>query len=79
MCFVLVRNSAATYTLFGYFWFNLPDFQHFRVDFGQIRADFEHFLTAFISRLWVKDQVPSRLRIIRRSGLDTGVAGHRVR
>ena len=53
MVFVLSRNFAVTYALFGYFWVNLPDFQHFWVDFGHIQADFEHFLTAFISRFSV--------------------------
>ena len=52
--FVVSGIFAVTYALFGYFWFNLPDFQHFWVDFGHIQADFEHFLTAFISRFWVK-------------------------
>ena len=47
---VVSRIFAVTYALFGYFWFNLPDFQHFWVDFGHIRADFKCFLTAFISR-----------------------------
>ena len=41
--FVLSRNFAVTYALFGYFWVNLPDFPHFL-------ANFDHFLTAFISR-----------------------------
>ena len=54
MQFVVSRIFAVTYALFGYFWFNLPDFQHFWVDFGHIPADFEHFLSAFISRFWVK-------------------------
>ena len=40
------------------------------VDFGHIRADFEHFLAAFISGgLSLTDQIPSRLRIICRSVL----------
>ena len=34
--FVLSRNFAVTYTLLVYFWVNLPDFQHFWVDFGQL-------------------------------------------
>ena len=51
--FVLNRNFGVTYSLFGYFWVNLPDIQHFWVDFGHIRADLEYFLTAFISRFWV--------------------------
>ena len=51
--FVLSRNFAVTYALFGYFWVNLPDFPHFWVDFGNFWANFEHFLTAFISRFSV--------------------------
>ena len=51
--FVLSRNFAVSYSLFGYFWVNLPDFQHFLVDFGHIWTDIEHFLTAFISRFLV--------------------------
>ena len=54
MVFVLSRNFAVTYTLFGYFWVNLPDFQHFWVNFshywvnfGHFCANFEHILTAF--------------------------------
>ena len=60
MVFVLSRNFAVTYALFGYFWVNLPDFQHFWVNFGHFWvnfghfwANFEHFLTAFISRFSV--------------------------
>ena len=49
--FVVSRIFVATYALFGYF---LVNFQHFWVDFGHIQADFEHFLTAIISRFWVK-------------------------
>ena len=56
--FVLSRNFAVTYTLFGYFGGNLPDFPHFWVNSVHVWANFEHFLTAFISRL----------RIICRSG-----------
>ena len=51
--FVLSRNFAVTYALFGYFWVNLPDFPHFWDDFGHFWANFEHFLTAFISRFLV--------------------------
>ena len=51
--FVLSSNFAVTYALFGYFWVNLPDFQHFWVNFGHFWANFEHFLTAFISRFLV--------------------------
>ena len=51
--FVLSRNFAVTYALFGYLWVNLPDFQNLWVEFGHIWTDFEHFLTAFISRFWV--------------------------
>ena len=51
--FVLSRNFAVTYTLFGYFLVNLPDFQHFWVDSGHFWADFGHFLTTFISRFSV--------------------------
>ena len=51
--FVLSRNFAVTYAPFGYFWVNLPDFQHFWVNFGQSWANFEHFPTAFISRFLV--------------------------
>ena len=53
MVFVLSRNFAVTYTFFGYFWFNLPDFQIFLVDFGPFWANFEHFLTLFISKFLV--------------------------
>ena len=52
--FVMSRIFALIFALFGYFWFNLADFRHFWVDFGHIPADFEHFLTAFISRFWDK-------------------------
>ena len=51
--FFLSRNFAVTYTVFGYFWVNLSDFQHFWVYFGHFWANFEHFLTAFISRFLV--------------------------
>ena len=50
---VLNRNFAFTYTLLGYFWDNMPDFQHSWIDFGHFWTDFEHFLNAFISRFWV--------------------------
>ena len=53
MVFVLSRNFAVTYAVFGYLWVNLPDFQHFCVNFGHFWANFEHFLTAFISRVSV--------------------------
>ena len=53
MLFVVSRIFAVTYALFGYFWVNLLDFEHFWVDFGHLRVDFEHFLNTFISRLWV--------------------------
>ena len=36
--FVLSRNFAVTYALVGYFWANLPDFQHFSIDFGNFWA-----------------------------------------
>ena len=51
--FVLSRNFEVTYALFAYFWVNLSDFPHFWVDFGPFWANFEHFLTAFISRFLV--------------------------
>ena len=51
--FVLSRNFVVTYAPFGYFWVNLPDVQHFWVDFGHFWANFEHFPTAFISRYLV--------------------------
>ena len=51
--FVPSRNFAVTYALFEYFWVNLPDFQHFWVDFGHFLANFEQFLTIFISRFSV--------------------------
>ena len=51
--FVLSKGFAATYALFGYFWVNLPNFQHFWVDFDHFWTDFEHFLTTFISRFLV--------------------------
>ena len=47
------------------FWINLPDFL---VGFGYFQTYFQLFLTASISRFWVNDRVPSRLRIISRSG-----------
>ena len=50
--FVLSRNFAVTYALFGYVWVNLPDFPHFWVDFGHFLANFEHFLTAFSVGFW---------------------------
>ena len=56
MVFVLSRNFAVTYALFGYFWVNLPDFQHFGnfwVNCGHFWANFKHFLTAFIRRFSV--------------------------
>ena len=53
MVFFLSRNFAVTYTVFGYFWVNLPDFQKFWVDFGHIWVDFEHFVTTFINRFSV--------------------------
>ena len=34
MVFVLSRNFAVTCALFGYVGVNLPDFQHFWVNFG---------------------------------------------
>ena len=40
------------------------------VDFRHFWSNFEHFLTAFISRFLEKDQLPSRLRIISRSAFD---------
>ena len=51
--FVLSRNFAVTYALFGYFGGNLPDFPHFWVNFVHFLANFEHFLNAFISRFSV--------------------------
>ena len=54
MFFVLSRNFEVTYAPFEYYWGNLPEFQHFWVDFGHIWADFEQFLTGFISRFLVK-------------------------
>ena len=47
------RFSAVTYVLFGYFWVNLPEVQHFWDNFDYFWTDFEHFLTAFISRFCV--------------------------
>ena len=44
--FVVIRIFAVIYVVYGYFGVNLPDFGHFR-------TNFEHFLIAFISRLWV--------------------------
>ena len=38
--FVLSRNFAVTYTLFGYFCVNLPDFLHFSVDLGNFWTDY---------------------------------------
>ena len=43
-------------------------FLTFWVDFGHFWADFEYFLTMFIVGFGLTDQVPSRLRIICRSG-----------
>ena len=51
--FVMSRNSAVTYTLFGYFWFNLSDFQYFVLTFGNFCTYFEQILTAFTSRFSV--------------------------
>ena len=51
--FVLSRNFAVAYTLFGYFGVNLPDFQHFWVNFGNFWANLEHIFTAFINRFSV--------------------------
>ena len=56
MVFVLSRNFAVTYGLFGYFWVNFPDVQHFWANFGNFwvnfcyfLANFEHFLTTIVS------------------------------
>ena len=43
MVFVLSRNFAVTYKLFGYFWVNWPDFQHFWVNFGHFWVNFGNF------------------------------------
>ena len=53
MLFVVSRFFAVTYALFGYFWVNWPEIQHFWANFDYFWIDFEHFLTAFISRFWV--------------------------
>ena len=44
--FVLSRNFAVTYALFGYFWVTLPDFCHFW-------DNFVHFLIALFSKFLV--------------------------
>ena len=61
--FVQSRNFEETCALFGYFWVNLPDFQHFWVEFGHFWANFEHFLTTFISRFGKQIRFPVGLEL----------------
>ena len=51
--FVLSRIFAVMYALFRLFLVDLPDFQHFWVDFGNLLTNFEHFLSVSISRFLV--------------------------
>ena len=62
---IVRRIFAVIYTIFGYFWDNLPDFQQFWTDCGNFGTDFKHHLSVGFG---LADQVPSRLRIISRSG-----------
>ena len=61
---IVRRIFAVIYAIFGYFWDNLPDFQHFWTDCGNFGTDFKHHSSVGFG---LADQVPSRLRIISRS------------
>ena len=63
--FAVSRILKASPALLGYFWTDFrhfwtdfgdfkTDFIHFHTDFVPILADYDHFFTAFVSRIWIK-------------------------